>query len=183
VEKKCAIEIRPVDPKLLLSGNGKFYSVSSRGGICFTFARAIEDYRKYNWNDRLVVVLGVQDLGMLLAWNPDKVEQLKFQRFLMEKVEKTEGRSVIKEMVWKRTSNESAETGYNVRLKVSEIENSFFLTEGEMEVLKSLIRASLPHFLVWNIKPRIGQGSSLPFGEHTDNGDKSNNQPLDEWHM
>lgn len=165
-QTKTALDIAPV--KAILRWNTavvedrKYLSLKRAGGFRLTFASG--ENKTYDWENAALITLSVTELGDVLAFaaNKDLAEQKIYHDPNLGNPDLA-GKT-RKELVVKRIGG--GKPGYFFNLLVTDKEDaqrrwSLAVTEGEMQVILTLIQATLPELLAIQSKATIERPTDL----------------------
>lgn len=141
-KQKSALAVKPIPPTFKTSDGYK--TVAREGSIFFEMAPAVGN-RQYDWNSKVTFSLNPTECGVLLA--ADKNEQLLFTH------DPNMGSQDAGQVV-KRLSVNPAPDGKGIFFRINstgadknKVDIPIMLTWGELEVVKTIARFSLPHLL------------------------------------
>lgn len=141
-KQKSALAVKPIPPTFKTAGGYK--TVAREGALYFEMAPAVGN-RQYDWNAKVTFSLSPTECGTLLA--ADKNEQLLFTH------DPNMGSQDAGQVV-KRLSVNPAPDGKGIFFRInstgadkSKVDIPIMITWGELEVIKTIARFSLPRLL------------------------------------
>ena len=168
---KCAVAVKVIAPSFSSIGgnsnnkisNSGAKTITKEGGLLLEFANATGQ-RVYDWGNKGTFFMSATECGGILACE----KQSLASEFVHDpNIDKPNAGQVLKRLKWTPTNDDN---GYFMGLQVSDksagapVTYTVPLTWAEVEVLCTLIRYCIPHFLgfdrVWS---NPGMGDNAPF--------------------